>query len=94
MSECICNGCRNLKAVFSEEGDSEEYQCKFGYPSDQCEDCSEEDCQETCSHYVADDEEETAVLVRCGSCGKEMLQAADDSEEGEVYCFDCYLKRV
>lgn len=93
MQECICNSCRNLKAVLSEEGKPEEYQCRFGLPSKKCEDCCEEGCDETCAHYETDSGEDSFIAVRCGGCGKEMHQALENSEDGEIFCFECYFNR-
>lgn len=93
MGECICNSCKNLKAVLHEEELREEYQCKHGFPSERCEDCEEETCQETCSYYIPDIEEEGGVVVKCGGCGKELLQVSEEDPQGEVFCMDCYFKR-
>ena len=93
MGECICNSCKNLKAVVSDEGLQGEYECRFGFPSENCRSCNEEECQETCVHYEADDDEDLFVSVKCSSCGKEMTQSSDNAEEGQVFCIDCYLKK-
>ncbi|MCX7710610.1 MAG: hypothetical protein N2484_12285 [Clostridia bacterium] len=93
MSECICSSCRNLKGVLNDQGAVENYVCEFGFPSDTCEDCEENECDLTCSQYVCDEEEAAPVIVACSGCGKELKQVCGDGDEGEVYCFDCYLRK-
>ena len=93
MGECICNRCRNLKAVLRDEEPQEEYQCRYGFPSARCEDCEETACEETCSYYIADEEEAAGIAVKCSGCGKELLQLSEEDAEGEVFCMECYFKR-
>ena len=92
MGECICNSCRNLKGVVNDQGKVEEYECVHGFPSDACENCTGEECEAACSHYVQDTGEDEEVALRCASCGKELKQVGSGGESGEVYCVDCYLK--
>jgi len=90
MSECICNECKNLKSVIDENGKAEEAICQFGYPSDKCNDCNDEECSETCCHYEPD-EEKTPFTINCKGCGMELKKAFDDGSEGDVFCMECYL---
>jgi hypothetical protein len=106
MRECICGGCRNLKGVINNNGEVDEYKCKFGFPSDKCESCEEEEqsevssescigtCSETCSHFKADEEEDNRVTVICKGCGKELKKEFDDSSSGDVFCVSCYLSNM
>ncbi len=89
---CICSDCRNLKAVIDEESGETDYECRYGYPSEGCRECNEDQCAVQCPNFIEDSEFE-GRLVKCGSCGKEMLQAAENGEDGEVYCINCYLER-
>lgn len=93
MSECICNTCKNLKGIVNEEGNVEEYHCEFGFPSDSCADCQVEECDVQCDWYVCDDEQENVVVVKCQGCGKELKQVCSDTQEGDVYCLDCFMKK-
>lgn len=97
MGECICNSCRNLKAVINEKGDLEDYECSFGFPSDECTSCEfdTEDCNcgLACSNYISDDDNDVPVIQHCKGCGKELRQVCDEGREGDVFCFDCYLKK-
>ncbi|TYQ16126.1 UNVERIFIED_CONTAM: hypothetical protein Cloal_2629 [Acetivibrio alkalicellulosi] len=93
MDDCICNKCLNLKKVFDDDSE-EEYKCEFGYPSDKCCECEEQDgdCNIICNHYKEDNNE--YVIVKCLGCGKELKQACqEDSEKGEIYCVNCYLNK-
>ncbi|HOM03042.1 MAG TPA: hypothetical protein PLH43_09470 [Acetivibrio sp.] len=94
MAECICNGCRNLKRLIDDEG-KETYECSFGFPSDKCEECDEEECDIVCDNYEEDSDEADYILVTCKDCGRELKKMYNDSNEpeGEVFCIDCYLKR-
>lgn len=90
MGECICNSCKNLKSSINDEGEVQEFECTFGFPSDICETCSgDEECHEECGNYIPDEEE--IRTVRCKECGKELTQACSGDDDGEVYCISCYL---
>lgn len=92
MGECICSSCRNLKGVMNESGAIEEYECEFGFPSEDCAECDEEECSIVCRNYMCDEEEETAV-IKCAGCGKELKQLCSDNEDADAYCVDCYLNK-
>lgn len=92
MGDCICSGCKNLKRVIDEDSEEEVYKCEFGYPSDRCEECEEEECDITCSRYEEESDEEDFIVVSCKGCGKELKKAYQDADEGDVFCIDCYLK--
>lgn len=95
MGECVCNNCRNLIGQPNEEGAVERYECEYGFPSEGCSECSgEESCEVTCSHYICDDEQDEIRLLACKGCGKELRQACSDAGDGDVYCMECYLKRM
>lgn len=98
MGECICNSCRNLKAVINEEGDPGDYECSYGFPSGECTSCEFDtedcNCSLSCSHYASDEEAEVPVIINCAGCGRELRQVCDEGKDGEVFCFDCYLKRT
>lgn len=91
MSECICESCKNLKGIIGESGEISEYECKCGFPSDQCEDCEALECDAVCSSYECIDEEDMPRTVKCMKCGKELTQVVTDETEGEIYCVQCYL---
>lgn len=102
MRECICSQCKNLKSV-SVQPDinaddnnsvSQEitYECEYGYPDEQCETCETDECELTCEHFIPEQVDADLVKRQCASCGKELL-LHDDDNDGDVYCFDCYLKR-
>ncbi len=94
MSECICCNCRNLIGVISDEGGIKEYECQYGYPSEQCSECEEEEgCTCECSHYEADQEEKENETVVCAGCGKLLVKACKDNEQGEIYCMECFLRK-
>lgn len=93
MAECICSSCKNLKGIINENGNIEEYECQYGFPSEQCENCNMDGCDEVCSQYVCGDEEAIVKTVRCSICGKELNQASEDDNDGEVFCLDCYLNK-
>ena len=92
--ECICNSCKKLKSVISEDGNTEEYECEFGYPSIECENCLAGECDITCEHYVEDKEEFVAVEKSCKVCGKTLIQSTTDEVDDDVYCIDCYLNNI
>ena len=93
MDVCICNNCNNLKCILSENGISPDYSCEFGFPSENCLECDEETCGETCSNFEADDEKVEIKTVFCKVCGKALEKVLDEeTDEGDVYCIDCYLK--
>lgn len=94
MSECICNSCKNLKGIIDDNGLTEEYECEFGFPSDDCSDCEKNECELTCNHYICDDEQDESRIVKCKGCAKEIEQVSGDDDDGDVYCFDCYLKNL
>lgn len=91
MVECICSSCRNLKGIIDDSGEVAEFQCKFGFPSEQCANCQDEACEETCAHYLSDEEITEMMTVKCKKCGKELSQACSDDDDGEVYCINCFL---
>jgi len=92
MSNCVCSRCINLKQYINEESDKLEYVCKFGYPSEECEDCEGEQCSITeCSHYIEDKEDMTVRKVYCKGCGIELHQMYEDEADGDVFCVSCYL---
>jgi len=95
MGECICSICKNLKVIPNENGAIEEYDCEFGLPSEQCENCENDlDACEftiTCTHFVKDDVENEVILF-CRDCGMALNEICDNTEAGEVYCINCYLK--
>lgn len=93
MRECICNSCKNLKSIVGENGISEEYECKFGAPSEKCLECEEGMCELTCKNYVSDMEEDEFIIAKCIKCGKELKLVAGNNENGEVYCVTCYLNK-
>lgn len=93
MGDCVCSGCKNLKRIMDGDNGEENYECKFGFPSDKCEQCEEEDCDITCLNYEEDNDEVNFIAVNCKSCGKELKKIHTDDPEGEVFCVDCYLER-
>lgn len=92
MHECICSSCRNLKGIIGESGQVDDFECEYGFPSENCSECDGEGCEETCSHYVCDDVEDEMETVKCSRCGKELKQVSN-GEEGEVFCISCYLAK-
>lgn len=93
MRECICSSCANLKGVIEENGSMEKYECEFGFPSEDCLECVNDQCEAECGNYISDEEERIAIL-KCSGCGRELKQYGDDQEDGEVYCVDCYMKEM
>ncbi|MCX7749533.1 MAG: hypothetical protein N2645_21960 [Clostridia bacterium] len=94
MGECICNTCRNLKGVIGADGEISEYACKFGFPSQRCETCDEEACDEVCRHYAEDMEEKETQVVMCKGCGTQLEKMVEDEADGDIYCFNCYIKNL
>lgn len=95
MSECICSSCKNLKGIIGEQGEVEEYECKFGFPSNKCEECEGEECSETCSNYLSDEAEDIKVTVNCKGCGKAIEKVfSDGGNNDEVFCINCYLSNL
>ena len=92
MGECICNGCLNLKGIVDDSGAVDKYECEFGFPSDKCTECNVEDCDLACTHFMLDDEEVVSTKVQCVACGKELDKVCGDSNDGDVYCINCYLQ--
>lgn len=92
MSECICSSCRNLKAIIDDSGETAEFECKYGFPSERCETCDTGECEETCDNYLSDEEIAEMKTVRCKKCGRELSQVCADDEDGEVYCIKCFLE--
>lgn len=94
MGKCICSSCKNLKLIINENGESGEYECEFGFPSEKCVDCNEENCSETCSEYICDELDEEIVSVNCEYCGRELKKIFKENEdkEGRILCIDCFLK--
>ena len=93
MKECICNSCRNLMGMVGDSGAVGQYECEFGFPSEECSACDGDDCDLTCEKYIPDSEEETPAKVRCKVCGRELEQICGDSGDGEIYCIDCFLAK-
>ncbi|PKM50298.1 MAG: hypothetical protein CVV02_11740 [Firmicutes bacterium HGW-Firmicutes-7] len=98
MSECICCSCKNLKSIIDQNeidknGIAEEYDCKYGFPSECCSECEEDGCELTCDNYISDYEEEKIVISKCKKCGKELKLVNSNDEDGEVYCVTCYLNK-
>lgn len=93
MDGCICSSCKNLKGILNEEGAIEQYECEYGFPSENCDNCSADDCNEVCARYIADEGQDTEVTINCSGCGKELKQSCDNNSEGEIYCVDCYLNK-
>lgn len=91
MGECICNSCKNLKAVVNEENNDLEYKCEFGFPSTDCEECNEENCVVSCENYTLDTEDEEYIVTNCKGCGKELKTSYNDGSHADVFCFDCYI---
>ncbi len=92
MGECICNSCKNLKGIIDESGAVEEFECEFGFPSGECAECAQEECDLTCGNYLCEDGQEEPETSQCKGCGKVLRQVCSGAEEGDVYCFDCYMK--
>jgi hypothetical protein len=93
MSECICNSCKNLKVIIDENGITEEYECEYGFPSEKCTSCEQGECDLTCDKYISDDEEDIIILTKCKKCGKELKHVCSSNEDGNVYCFTCFLDK-
>ena len=93
MGECVCNSCKNLKRILDEDKEEAQYKCDFGFPSDECEDCIEEECSLTCVNYQEDGDDDTFIVTNCKGCGREIKQVYKDNFEGDVFCVDCYLKK-
>ncbi|HEY9059888.1 MAG TPA: hypothetical protein VIO64_05190 [Pseudobacteroides sp.] len=91
MKQCICSSCINLKGIINEDGAILEYECEFGYPSEDCLQCEAGECELSCSKYISDDEPEETIKIYCSKCNKELSQASKDSGEGQVFCVNCYL---
>lgn len=97
MSKCICNTCKNLKSIIDEtDSDKSDIieECEFGFPSESCSECEEENCELSCEHYIEDCEEEALSISQCAACGKELKGIASNMETGEVYCPACYLEKL
>jgi hypothetical protein len=92
LKECICNSCLNLKGIIDESGAIEEYECEHGFPSDNCNECEDENiCDATCVWYLDENENAKSILIKCMTCGKELEQICSNSEQGDVQCIDCFL---
>ncbi len=96
MNTCICSSCKNLKSIVAEvdcdENDITE-ECEFGFPSESCSECVEENCELTCEHYIEDCEEELVDMLECSKCGKPLKVVSNNMEVGQVYCPTCYLNK-
>lgn len=92
MSECICSSCKNLKSIFGDEGSQDGFECIHGFPSESCDDCETGECELTCNNYISDEESDIPVVLKCSTCGRELVQVCSNSEEGRVQCIECYLK--
>lgn len=95
MRDCICSSCAHLRDAIGENGPTGETECDFGYPGVGCETCESDQCvyDYECPHWKDADTELEMVTVQCAGCGKALTAPAEDREEGEIYCVDCYLKR-
>lgn len=92
MNKCICEQCANLKPIIDEDsGKVEQYECEFGFPSEDCLDCEKDECDYTCESF-ADREEDKVYFVKCSDCGKELKQHGKNKEEGNVFCMECFFK--
>jgi hypothetical protein len=95
MGECICSSCKNLKGIVDDMGAVEQYECEHGFPSDECSDCENGECELTCDCCACESEEQvTTRIVKCKTCGKALEQVCSNTEEGTVQCIDCYLKSI
>ena len=92
MCECICSSCRNLKGLTDENGAVEIFECVYGYPSEDCNDCESGECELSCDHYISDEVQDEHIMVHCIICGKELHQVCSNDEEGNIQCIDCFLK--
>ncbi len=94
MKECICNTCKNLIEVISENGLTGEFECVHGYPDSICENCETEECELECEYYIDAESEPVTSTVACSVCGKAMQTDDTDPEDGTYFCVDCYLERT
>lgn len=92
MSECICSSCKNLKSILNDEGAEDGCECIHGFPSESCSDCETGECELSCSFYISDEEPDAPIILKCSTCGRELVQVCGNSEEGRVQCIECYLK--
>jgi hypothetical protein len=90
MNECICSSCKNLKSIIEVESGPDQFECEFGFPSENCEGCEGNECNETCINYINDENEDT-VIIKCKNCGKDLEKTFNDDTDGDVYCVNCYL---
>lgn len=93
MKECICSTCVHLHDVLGENGPTGETECQYGFPGEACDTCESGECELECANWKDAEDTPTMVTVRCAACGKEMQADADDGEDGEVFCVQCYLAR-
>jgi len=94
MGECICSSCVNLKSVIDDDGEMGEYQCAYGFPSDNCEDCDELRCDAECVHYECDEQNDLPETVSCKGCGKKLEKVFNEDTEGDIFCVECYMKNI
>lgn len=92
MSECICSRCKNLKGILDDEGEQDRFECVHGFPSENCDECETGECELACSNYISDEEPDIPAILKCCTCGRELVQVCNNSEEGRVQCIECYLK--
>lgn len=95
MSSCICLGCQHLKSVLDVEGDENGViveVCDFGFPSEDCYECTKETCELTCEHFEEAVCEEDYVQTTCVLCDKSLSVLKGQDLENN-YCVDCYLKK-
>ena len=89
--ECICDTCKHLITSAGEAEGEIIADCEFGFPKEECENCTLEGCDATCAHFSPVEDAPT-YRARCAGCGKELIlsTAPDDTP---VYCMDCYLAK-
>lgn len=94
MGQCICVTCKNLKALFNEDGEPGEYNCKYGFPAQTCEmECLDENCNLSCSNFSSEEDEDVFTIVNCSKCGKALNQTSSDDASGKTFCVDCFLSK-
>jgi len=74
-------------------GEADDYACEFGFPAEECLDCTVDGCELTCDHFELDVPEDFTTVAYCAECGKE-LKLASNNDDGEVYCVSCFLKNM
>jgi len=74
-------------------GEVDEYECEYGFPSEECLECTVDGCELTCDHFELDVPQESTFIANCADCGIE-LKLASNNDDGEVYCVSCFLKNM